>query len=215
MKFTAIDLELNQPDNKIIQIGAAEFDTDLKSGNITDRTFMRFIDRETNWEHVLNTGKTLRELLPHSPEHFKEKGIKIDLGLREFRDWLDQGATGKKIIQWGSGDFALILGEMKEHGLEFKRRYQCFNFKQSYQFLIQPAFKLHKGGGLGSAINAMELEFYGKPHSAIYDAINTGLLFTECFLRINKLYQIEKLFLRKEQRAELLPTDYYDKLRQN
>lgn len=175
MRFIAVDIECDQPSNNIIQLGAAAFDTNQPS---LVGTINRYLDQgEVNWSYPLDRGGTLEDLLG---QDFKEAyqfwaappGASFD----RFWDWVDEIKCGKKFVQWGTGDMRLIQRQSGD-----SRRIEVFNLKDMYKLLYQPANKLPKKYGLEAACVASLGAFNGRPHSAYWDAWNTGKLAVKMF----------------------------------
>lgn len=179
MKYITIDLENNQPSGKIIQIGAVLFDTDHKTEPVRDQ-FVTYVNpkEEVNWQETLRSGETLEELLGYEfKQKWQEQNIPTAEALTKFWDWIKVSNGGKKIIQWGRGDLSEIITESKENKVFYPSKIRELNLKIVYQFLYQPAYRLNKApGGLKSACRAMGLEFKGRAHDALVDALNTGYL---------------------------------------
>lgn len=189
MRFISIDLELNQPTNKIIQIGAVAYDTD--KGRVS--SFSRYVDpgETINWKHVLNTGQTLDALLPSyfPTEWFLRKQSSCD-ALTEFWQWVKDVQCGKKFIQWGSGDLKCLLAESQ--GLGYPTHIRTLDLKMVYQFIWQPSARLQKNSGLSSACREIGTATPLHAHDAFYDAEATGILFLKIFKQVSGLQQLLK-----------------------
>ena len=187
MRFIAVDLELNQPSNKIIQIGAVAWDTDHDLLAI----FNTFVDpgEELGWDHVLNTGQTLGELLPAGWRVMWDKNkVPAKDALVDFWKWRADIEVGKKFVQWGTGDMSIICAESREHGVRYPRHLKTLDAKQLYQFLWQSNTK--GGSGLSSACKSMGLGGPARAHDAYSDAVATA----EIFLKMhNEVQAVQKM----------------------
>ena len=180
MRFTSIDIECAQPSGAIIQIGAVVFDTD-NPRRIVDE-WCNYIDpgEPVNWEHKLNVGCTLEELLaPGFRKAFESEALNHDGALASFWQWHKNIQAGKKFIQYGRGDVAQIVKESQ--GLGYPSHLKVLDLKQVYKFLWQPAGRLEKQSGLGAACQNMCVNPPNPAHDALNDARATGWLFCEMY----------------------------------
>jgi len=96
MKFTSLDLELNQPSNRIIQIGAAAYCTDR--GLISSFSVYVNPEEKMGWKHVLNTGQTLDRLLPiNFVSEWNKHAFFSKEAMTMFWDWHKTTGAGKKL----------------------------------------------------------------------------------------------------------------------
>lgn len=188
MKFIAVDLELNQPSNKIIQIGAAAFCTDQ---GLTS-TFNAYVDPEEdiNWDYRLGGVEiSLVELLPsYFPGQWFQHKLPLTDALSNFEQWRRDNQCGKKIVQWGSGDLYLLRKADTTNILP--RHFRDLDAKLVYQFLWQPASRLPKRSGLSRACRGMGVSPPEYPHDAMYDAQATGDLFLKMYRQVEGLHQL-------------------------
>lgn len=191
MFVVAIDLELNQPSNRIIQIGAAVACTQSKQ--IVDRGVWWLDPGESiNLDSELKSrGPNCQTLADLLGEEFlashKELARPSKGELESFWSWLLNGGSGRKLIQWGAGDLHLLIEESKALGVPYPNRIKCLDLKLAYHFL----FQYQKALGLEKALALQGLEFQGRPHDGLVDAENTAYLYLEMADKIKKLKQIE------------------------
>lgn len=166
--FTALDLELNQPSGKIIQIGAVA--GDISTGKII-RTFNRYVN-------------PLEPISPEITELTKIKDETVWGGtnlLSAFDDLakfhLESGAFVNPVT-WGGGDSLEIRQQLERQGKTFE---WCFGRRWIDVKTIIVAIKLANGrtpqGGLARCMASMGLAFKGQKHNALDDATNTFLFF--------------------------------------
>lgn len=169
MKIAVIDLELNQPSDKIIQIGAVCLD--VKSGKIAEghKSFNVYVlpDEPMNPTIVNLTGITDQLL--------KQKGIPLYQALTEFWLWMKESGAGKNISAWGV-DYYEVINESKKLGVEYPNRLRCLNIKEMAS-VLRCSFPTEKSrGGLSNTMELFKLPFVGTPHDAYWDAFNTAKL---------------------------------------
>jgi len=188
MKFTSLDLELNQPSNRIIQIGAAAYCTDR--GLIDE--FSMYVDpgEEVNWDHTLNIGISLETLLPpHFKELWTDWKVVDKEAMRRFWAWHKTTGAGKKFIQWGGGDMKLLVEESQ--GCGYPSHLKVFDVKQAYKFIWQPGARLEKQSQLSSACKQLGVEGPDPAHCALQDAKATGRVMIEMFKQVEALAELQ------------------------
>ena len=184
MRFTAIDLELNQPSNRIIQIGACTVDTD--QGILSNFSIYVDPEEEMGWNHVLNTGQTLQELLPLGfVSEWKKNSFLSKEAMTMFWDWHKQQQCGKKFIQWGRGDMRLLLGESQ--GCGYPSHTKTFDAKMAYKFIWQPGARLEKQSSLEKACENLQVAGPRRAHCALEDARATARVFLKMFKQVEAL----------------------------
>jgi hypothetical protein len=196
MRFVSIDLELNQPSNNIIQIGACTFNTDSKTPYVPEKTLSVFIDpnEPVNWNHHLNTRETLGSLLGDTfKTEWEIHKVSTEEGLVLFWDFIKNSQSGRKVIQWGNGDIQQILNQSKIANVRPSIIVKDLNIKRVYELLYKPILEKNKGGGLFKACENMGVPFEGRAHDALVDAINTGKLTVKMFEILSNYQKIKKL----------------------
>jgi inhibitor of KinA sporulation pathway (predicted exonuclease) len=161
MNFLSLDLELNQPSNKIIQVGAVV--GNVKTGQIFER-----VSLFTKLDEPLNP--YIQKLCNITPEML-EQGVSLDdagLRLMELKRSYDCAVNP---ITWGGGDAQLL--KQQTETVFFGHRW--FDVKTLYQF-----YALKQGlplqGGLAKVMTRFGMKFQGTKHRADDDAYNTFLL---------------------------------------
>ncbi len=183
-KYLALDLELNQPSGKIIQVGVA-------IGSMTDKfenyiTKKWYIDpQEPISDFIIGlTGITDRDIRAESWSHSKV-AEELSALIKEHRTFINP-------VTWGGGDSVELLAEFAKNGVDFphfgRRWIDCKTF---YTFLSLSKGK-NPGGGLSSVMGSYKMHFKGEAHRADIDAANTLALFHKFLERQG---QMEKLLL--------------------
>lgn len=165
MKCIVVDLELNQPSNKIIQIGAVLLNA--RSGKIIDY-FSVFVNPEELLSDfiVKLTGITQQQV---------DSGMSIHEGLSVFWDFVRLN-TPTLVAAWGS-DVRFLRRESANIGLSsLPKKIRELDIKAMFQ-VIKCGFPSRKvRGGLADTLHMFGFEFDGRPHNALDDARNTSKL---------------------------------------
>jgi DNA polymerase III epsilon subunit-like protein len=163
--FIALDLELNQPSGKIIQVGVCA------GGRLQSEEEYRI----KSW--YLDPGE------PIAPEIVALTGIDDQLIAEQAKPHAQVAAELSAFIlendcfvnpvTWGGGDSVELLDEFRQRDIRFPhfgRRW--VDVKTVYSFL-QMAKGVNPAGGLSSAMGRTKLQFIGPAHRAEVDAFNT------------------------------------------
>jgi inhibitor of KinA sporulation pathway (predicted exonuclease) len=177
--FTSLDLELNQPSGKIIQIGAVS--GHLLSGKVIE-TFSCFIkiDEPLNARIIKLTGITEDDL---------SSGISLKEGYLQLAAIHSKNKAFMNPIVWGGGDSLAIRDELESNNSDFfKERDFCFgrrwiDIKTIYQ-MYRFANGLKMQSGLSKSLGRLGLQFKGKKHNALDDAANTFHLASQLLKRL-------------------------------
>ena len=163
--FLALDLELNQPSNRIIQVGIA-------IGNALQSEEEYFIKKwyldpfEPIAEHIVQlTGITDNDISTYAVSH--------EYMARELGELILANNCFVNPVTWGGGDSVELLTEIRDRNIEFPhfgRRW--IDVKTFYTYLMLARGK-NPSGGLGSAMGQFKLPFKGTAHRADIDALNT------------------------------------------
>ncbi len=173
MRCIVLDLEMNQPSNLIIQIGACV--VDLKARTIVKEFLVTCNPGELPSEYITNlTGIT--------PEQVAA-GPSLQDALTSFWAWCEEQKLGMELAAWG-GDVNWIIDASKAAGVAVPRRVQNLNIKQMAKVFRSAITKrgVKKSGGLKNTMQTFEMQFEGAQHNALVDAVNTAkllLLFRE------------------------------------
>jgi len=167
--FTFVDLEMNQPSRKIIQVGACV-------GNISTQEILEeysaFVnpDEEISEYIVKLTGITQKDV--------DDKGVTLMEAYQGLAAMHKKHDAFCNPVQWGGGDAEFLREQLKLTGerafwcfgrrwIDAKTLYQCWRMSQ-----MQPI-----QGGLSKALKRLGKNFDGRKHNALYDSINTFYVF--------------------------------------
>lgn len=166
--FTVLDLELNQPSNKIIQIGAIV--GDVYTGQVLEQ-FCADINPEETLNPVIIqlTGITQEQV---------DQGCTLLAGYQALVGLHRAHNSFMNPIVWGGGDTVLLGQQLaalgKPYEWVFGRRW--IDAKTLYiAKRIQDRDPLQ--GGLKKACHRLGLKFEGPAHNALQDSVNTFKIF--------------------------------------
>lgn len=182
--WTAFDLELNQPSNKIIQIGAVKFNIETKEVYGRFNALVQIdepLQRDTSIvDIVMLTGIT--------EERLKQDGVSLAeayKGLSKFHR-ATVSVNGKEEagmvnpIVWGGGD-SRALKEQVEKVISSWADQDCYCFGnreidlKSFHQMLQIANDRPFAGGLSKSFHKWGGQFKGRAHDAEVDAYNTAM----------------------------------------
>ena len=180
--FASIDLELNQPSNKIIQVGIA-------IGNIkqipTDYVVRKwYIDpKESIDKFIVDlTGITDSDIKSYSVSH-QTVATELSELVKKYQPWLNA-------VTWGFNDCDVLRHEFESNNVEFKHfggRY--IDVKTIYNFLQFSQDRSPKGG-LRDAMSVKQVYFDGLEHRADIDAQNTLKIFFGLMRQQSKMFDL-------------------------
>lgn len=180
--FVALDLELNQPSQKIVQIGAVV--ADVRTGKVISRVSI-----------FVNPGEALNPFIEKlcgiAPEVLQASGDLAE-GYAQLVAWLAPFSEERQLnpLTWGGGDSLALREQVKlgadEIGL-FGRRW--VDVKTVFTAL-QHSHGRDVSGGLATCMKKVGLAFQGRKHDAVDDAHNTALMYFE-LLRLTSQGQVQ------------------------
>lgn len=171
MNLISLDLEMNQPSGKIIQIGAAA--GKLKDGNIIE-TFSRMVKIDEPITEFITqlTGIT---------QEMNDNGVTLLQAYEDLKQFRRKHKCHKQTIAWGAGDTRVLKEQVKtmmavssEDWWDFGMRF--IDVKTIFQTMML-ANEHSMKAGLAKALSTFNMEFLGRPHDAKDDAVNTLLVF--------------------------------------
>jgi inhibitor of KinA sporulation pathway (predicted exonuclease) len=169
MNFLSLDLELNQPTESIIQVGAAVFD--IFSGEIKE-TIRVYVSLPSSEE----LSPFITKLTGITKEDLETKGVSLKEAYKNLVNLHTKYSCQKNLITWGGGDSQLLERDLRllaEDQYAFGRRW--IDVKTAHQFYCM-RHGISTRGGLAKSLTRVGLRFKGKKHDAMDDAINTALL---------------------------------------
>lgn len=167
--FTSLDLEMNQPSGKIIQIGAVI--GNIHTGEILER-FSVFV----NPNEQLNPEITK---LTKIKQEQADSGISLEEAYDQLKILHAKHKSFCNPITWGGGDSQELLKQLKEENPNFQG--WCFGRRWvdvktifvSWRFANKQQIK----GGLARSMSKVGLNFKGHTHDARWDAENTFYMY--------------------------------------
>ena len=175
MKLTALDLEMNQPSGKIIQIGAVIGDTD--TGEISQRLRI-----------YVNPGEPIApfitELCDITQKEIDDQGIPLYDAYLQLKEFHLKYSTFLNCLTWGGGDSQAIYDQLTLD----QRDEGCFGRRWIDAKTIYVSEQIARGqpvqGGLAKVMTKYNLKFNGRKHDALDDAENTFRLYHDMLVRM-------------------------------
>jgi inhibitor of KinA sporulation pathway (predicted exonuclease) len=175
MKITSLDLELNQPSGKIIQIGAVIGDT--QTGEISQRLRI-YVDPQEQLSDFIT------ELTGISQQHIDTHGVSLKEAYLQLREFHLRHSTFINPLTWGGGDSQEIFNQLSpEDRVEWPFGRRWVDAKTLYVSECI-AKGLPVQGGLSKVMTKYSMNFKGRKHDAQDDAENTFRLYHEMLVRI-------------------------------
>lgn len=181
MDYLSLDLEMNKPSGKIIQIGAA-------IGNILTGEVKEKFSRIVKIDEVLDP--FIVGLTGISDEMISN-GVSLEQAYIDLCELKKRHDCQTNPITWGGGDSLELKKQLGEAGVcleswPFGRRW--IDIKTVYQvFCLSRGIKIHSG--LAKSMTRVGLNFVGRKHNALDDALNTLTLANRL---INEMKQIQR-----------------------
>lgn len=175
MKITSLDLELNQPSGKIIQIGAVIGDT--QTGEVSQRLRIYVDPQEQLSDFII-------ELTGITETDIKEKGTTLKEAYLQLREFHLRHSTFINPLTWGGGDSQEIFNQLAPEDRSewpFGRRWVDAKTLYVSECIARG---LPVQGGLSKVMNKYNMNFKGRKHDAQDDAENTFKLYHEMLVRI-------------------------------
>ena len=179
--FIALDLELNQPSGKIIEIGIA-------IGNPTDG-----IVKNTHWyvDPGESIDESIVELTGIDDSIIDIEATPVSFIVQDLTTIFESYQPFPNPVQWGGSDADILRKEFLLQGIDcklFGRRE--IDVKTIYSFL-----QISRGrsitGGLKGCMERYGMKFFGGPHRALDDARNTLEFY---FKLLRRQQNMERIF---------------------
>ena len=164
MKLTCLDLEMNQPSGKIVQIGAVIGDT--QTGEIVDRIRI-----------YVNPGEPIAEFITElcgiTQQQIDTQGVSLETAYSQLKKF-HKTANFINPVSWGGGDSQEIYDQLSEDA----RQSWCFGRRwidAKTVFVSQMIAHQNRveSSGLATSMKRVGLQFVGRQHDAQDDAENT------------------------------------------
>jgi inhibitor of KinA sporulation pathway (predicted exonuclease) len=167
--FTSLDLEMNQPSGKIIQIGACV-------GNIATGQIFEKLSVFINCNEHLNPAIT--ELTKITQEDVNN-GLTLEEGYRKLQRLHEKYGAFINAITWGGGDSSELAEQLKAENPHFEG--WCFGRRWLDTKTLFVSWRFANGqpiqGGLARSMTKVGLKFNGQKHNATDDAVNTFYMY--------------------------------------
>jgi inhibitor of KinA sporulation pathway (predicted exonuclease) len=165
MKLTVLDLEMNQPSGKIVQIGAVIGDT--VSGDVSHRLRVY-----VNPDEPINSYIT--ELCGITQDQIDKQGVSLSEAYQMLKQFHLQHSTFMNPVTWGGGDSDYLFNQLDTKDRDdwpFGRRWIDAKTLYVSQTIAKEGKVL--SGGLSSVMKRFGLKFIGRKHDAQDDSENT------------------------------------------
>jgi inhibitor of KinA sporulation pathway (predicted exonuclease) len=180
MNLLSLDLEMNKPSGKIIQIGACVFNTISKQ--IVDTFCVHINPDEKLSEFIINlTGIEQEDV---------DRGLTLLEGYEQLKKFKEHYQCFMNPVTWGGGDSQEIYKQLGHvENWAFGRRW--IDVKTLY---VTHRISNNKpvSGGLSKAMTKYGLQFKGRKHNAKDDAVNTALLYLHFLESFKKFIDIKQ-----------------------
>lgn len=167
--FLALDLELNQPSNKIIQVGVAIGGQLQSAEEFVVRQWLIDPLEPISPQIVALTGITDQDIATKAVP-WAQVASELGALITEHRPFVNP-------VLWGAADSIELKASFQARGIEFPFMGRRWLDTKTWHQLIALAKDKNPAGGLRSVMNQYGLRFVGAPHRADADALNTLLLF--------------------------------------
>ena len=171
--FLSLDLEMNQPSGKIIEVGVAI--GSLSEGIRTIHNW--FVDPE---EPI---SEDITSLTGIDNETIRKSCVSLNVVANKIGELITLYNCFVNPVQWGGGDSQKLVSEFRNQGIDFPyfgRREIDVKTICTYLAMVQGK---KPSGGLKSYVARYGLKFRGTPHRAAVDAENTLSLWFELMKR--------------------------------
>lgn len=178
-KVIAIDLELNQPSGKIIELGYTI--GDVVSGKIFSKQ-AHIINPEEPLGIIPGLNVHITDYTGITQELIDLAGTTLPYAYKQMCEDIKKYNPTVTVVQWGQGDSDCLREQLGLSWDDYVFRQRIWDAKSLYQ--IHRCFQREGvAAGLEKAMKTLGMEFEGRPHRAIDDAYNTFRIFRELGLK--------------------------------
>lgn len=180
--FTALDLELNQPSRKIIQIGAVI--GDIGTGKILNKISI-FVNPNERLNHKITE-------LTKITQKDVDNGLSLEDAYYKLKKIHENYGSFINCITWGGADTQELLKQLRNENPKFAEEEcedWCFGRRWIDAKTLYVSYRIANGsqvqGGLAKAMTKFGLKFMGQKHNAADDAENTFHIYSRmlCLLK--------------------------------
>lgn len=183
--FLALDLEMNQPSGKIIQVGIALGARQQPEAEYLTHAWL--LDPE---EPI---APEIEALTGISDRLIAQKAVPWAQMVAELHGFLAERPHFVNPVSWGGGDATTLLAEIVARDLNFPHFGRRWLDVKTMHSLLSFAAGKNPSGGLRSVMGRYGLHFIGEAHRADVDAFNTLRLFFKLLERQTRLEGIVPL----------------------
>lgn len=167
--FTSLDLEMNQPSEKIIQIGACI--GNLTTGQVLEKLSVYVDPGEPIAPYIT-------ELTKITDDDVRGAGT-LEEGYRKLQKMHENYGAFVNPITWGGGDSKELFEQIKKENPHFEG--WCFGRRWIDTKTLFVSWRFANGqpiqGGLARSMTKVGLAFQGQKHQAPDDAVNTFYMY--------------------------------------
>lgn len=163
--FTSLDLEMNQPSGKIIQIGAVV--GNIKTGEIFEKLSV-FVNPKEDLSPMIIT-------LTGITQDMVDSGVTLEEAYTKLKDMHVKHNAFVNAVTWGGGDSKELGDQLKLENNNFTG--WCFGRRWIDVKTLYVSWRIANGqtiqGGLKNSCKKLGVPFQGPAHRADMDALNT------------------------------------------
>ncbi len=178
-KYISLDLEMNQPSNKIIQIGICIGDYNTPQNQWIKKQW--FVNPQEKINPIIESLTGISDL------DVQTKSTSERIIAQELSDLIKDNDVFINPVTWGGGDSQLLLKLFADNNIEFKHFGRRWIDVKTFHIFLQLAKGKSVAGGLKSCMGSYKLHFEGGAHRADVDAYNTLRLFFHLVERQSKI----------------------------
>lgn len=179
--FLSLDLEMNQPSSRIIQIGAVA--GNIITGEIFSEKFSRLVkcgEPLCKRDNPIKNECDITKLTGITEESIEVEGVSLIKAFKELVDYRDKWEASPIVLTWGGNDIQILRDQIRS---DYPDEYLALFKKASFGYQVIDVKMLHQAwatangisirAGLAKAMSKHKLLFDGRAHNAMWDAYNT------------------------------------------
>lgn len=185
MIYCFIDLEMEQPSNDLLEIGASVWDIGKRKEINRFQAYISLPDNAMPSEYIT-------DLCSIDHNVYKTSALSPKEGIESFWRFFEDCKSGGRICAWG-GDVYWLKQYSTQHNAYHSKKIRALDIKN----LSEPIRWLRDKkarGGLKSTMDILDLPFEGTQHMAYDDAYNTARVFDKIINDYRVLINVEKAF---------------------
>jgi inhibitor of KinA sporulation pathway (predicted exonuclease) len=173
-RLLSLDLELNQPSGKTIQVGACVFR--LSDFHILD-TFSVYVNPQEQ------LSEDIVKLTGISQQNVDQEGYSVLEAYQKLKRFAHKNKVMKNPLVWGSGNWNDSYHLYREANPQSKNfmGHRVWDVKTLYQ-MYRALNGMPVKGGLEAALEELGIPKQGRSHDALWDAVNTVAVFKKLSL---------------------------------